>query len=95
MSVISLKFIEGLASHQAMHRRLLDEIFRHLKREGRVQAATVKPVFPGESDPELATMFTVEFEPVDADASEPLRLINELPDIQFAKLSGSRRVLAA
>lgn len=95
MSVISLKFIDGVASHQAAHRRLLDEIFRRLKREGRVHAATVNPVFPGESDPELATMFTVEFEPMGADASEPLRRINELPNIQFAKLSGSRRVLQA
>lgn len=95
MSLISLKFTDGVASQLAAHRRLLDEIFRRLKREGRVQAATVNPVFPGESDPELATMFTVEFEPMDADVAEPLRRINELPNIQFAKLSGSRRVLQA
>lgn len=94
--VITLKFDSADARSQRVWKRRLDELCRDLVALGKVSRARAHVVFPGDMDPEMASMFTIDVFPVDAvGLTDALRRMRCLPSVQYAQLAAPRRTFAA
>lgn len=65
------------------------ELVRVVKRHG---AASVEPLFPGESDPELASLYTAECPP-EADGGELISMLDSSDVIEFAEAEPTRKLI--
>ena len=79
---LQLKFHDG--TPEAERARVLDEI--------KASKATPQPLFPGESDPELASLYTVEDVP-DTDADALVRAVRSRDSVEFIEPSEKRRLI--
>ncbi|MCX2862249.1 hypothetical protein OOZ63_10380 [Paucibacter sp. PLA-PC-4] len=59
------------------------------------EAAQVNVVFPGNPNPAMATIFTLEIEARPRDLERPLHELQGTPGIQYAHLAPSRRSMTA
>jgi hypothetical protein len=91
---ITLKFDGDSRRSQRDWKRQLDELCRGLVARGKVSRARARVVFPGDPDPEMASMFTVDVVPLDTGGlDEALRTMRSLPSVQYAQLAAPRRTL--
>jgi hypothetical protein len=91
---ITLKFRDSDVRPQKEWRLQLDQVCRRLVAQGEVTSARPQAVFPGDRDPAMASMFTVDVVPGDGGAmTVALRALRGLPGIQYAQLSAPRRSL--
>lgn len=91
---ITLKFDVGDPRGQRECQRQLNELCRGLVVQGHVARARVHVVFPGDPDPEMASMFTIDIVPIDPGGLNKVLLrMQGLPSVQYAELAAPRRTL--
>lgn len=93
---ITLKFNDADSRSQREWKRQLDELCRGLVVQGDVARARAHVVFPGDPDPEMASMFTVDVVPLAVGGvNEALRRMRSLPGVQYVQLAAPRRTLGS
>ena len=89
---ITLKFAAGQQWSQRDWKRQLDGAGRDLVGEGKVSRATTHVVFPGDPDPEMASMFTIVLVTrTNGSVDDALRCFRRLPGVQYAQIAAPRR----
>ena len=93
---ITLKF-DGLnTDSQRVWKRKLNRFCRGLVEQGAAVRARAHEVFPGDGDPEMASMFTIDVEHRNqANLDFTLQRLRALPHVQYAQLIGRRGTLRA
>jgi hypothetical protein len=79
---LQLKFRDGVPEEERAS--VLEEI--------KAAKATPEPLFPGESDPELASLYTVEDVP-DTDADALVRSVGSRDWVEFIERGEKRRLI--
>jgi hypothetical protein len=93
---ITLKFDDADSRPQREWKRQLDDLCRRLVSQGEVARARAHVVFPGDPDPEMASMFTVDLVPLAASGvSAALQRMRSLPGVQYAQRAAPRRAVGA
>lgn len=91
---ITLK-LNGLnTDSQRAWKRRLNSFCRGLVERGAAVHARAHEVFPGDGDPEMASMFTIDVEHRNqANLDFTLQSLRALPQVQYAQLIGRRETL--
>ena len=71
-----------------MSKAVREELIERLKQQG---ARAVRPLFPGEKDPELAAIQVVESD--DATGEKLLRQLKSLRTVQYAEVEPKRKLI--
>jgi hypothetical protein len=92
---LTLKFDDSTAKTQREWKRELDEACRLMVAEGLAARARVHTVFPGDPDPEMAAMFTIDVAPLGDGMAGALKVVRRLPGLEYAEEAAQRRPMPA
>jgi hypothetical protein len=86
---VTVKFRSAQLAPEQMGRRLVEAV-QHLVQSGAINSGRVEAVFEGELDPDLSTLFTIDF----VGSAEPLlSKLNNLQGVEYAHVAPERRAL--
>ncbi len=90
---LTLKFDESTAMTQREWKRQLEEACRTIIAQGLAGRARVHAVFPGDPDPEMAAMFTIDVTPLSNGLGEALQVVRRVPGLEYAEVAAQRRAM--